>query len=269
MNQFATFSSLGYMGELGNQMFQVAAVVGYSKKWGKEAIFPPWICKISGRDYSKIFKNPIDQSLTHEKFSHVKFRFDYDGLRYEDFSDTNGNVDFRGYFQSEKYFEHCEKEIRQIFQPNDNLTEYINNKYKDVLSERNKVALHIRTAKREKNDYDVHDSASLQFIEKSQEHFSEDSLYVVFADNMKIAKEMLPENRRYFFVEGEENYVDLFFMTMFEKYIVSPSTFGWWGAWLSQNKKPIVAIKKDWFAAGKPKEHLNDNDIVPDRWIKI
>jgi hypothetical protein len=269
MKTFATFSSLGYMGELGNQMFQVASVIGYSRKWGKDAIFPPWICKISGRDYRNIFKNSVDQTLTRELFSSIKFRFDYEGLTYQDLSNTEGNVDFRGYFQSEKYFDHCKDEIREIFQPNESITEYIERKYSDLFSEENKAVLHVRTAKRNSNDYDVHSSATYDFIETAQSYFG-DELFVVFADNMEIAKTMLPKGKRYFFVENEENYVDMFLMTYFEKYIVSPSTFGWWGAWLSQNKDPKVTIMKDWFAIGKAKEYLNkDNDQVPERWIKI
>jgi hypothetical protein len=58
-------------------------------------------------------------------------------------------------------------------------------------------------------------------------------------------------------------------MNRFDNYIVSPSTFGWWGAWLSQNPEPKIAIMKDWFTVGKAKENLNNNDQVPERWIKI
>jgi hypothetical protein len=264
----ATFSQLGYMGELGNQLFQVAATYAYAKRWNKKPVFPEWTCKISGRDYRKIFKNPVDQTLSQDQFQHVRSRFSYDGLMYENLNFTEGSVEMHGYFQSEKYFQDFSEEIKSIFAPADSITDYIQQKYSDVLSEKNKVALHIRTAKRASNDYDVHSSASYEFIEESQSHFS-DNLYVVFADNMEIAKTILPEGKSYFFVENEENYTDLFFMTMFDKYIVSPSTFGWWGAWLSQNQQPLVTIKKDWFAIGKSKEHLNINDIVPDRWIKI
>jgi len=266
---YAVFPSLGLMGELGNQMFQIASVTGYAKKYGKEPVFPEWVCKISGRDYRNIFKNLS---------SHVSFRsdifpdkaFNYNELSYVNFQDVEGDIAFSGYFQSEKYFIHCADQIREMFEPNDQISKYIDQKYSEILSVKNKVSVQVRTGGRSSNDYDVHAYASKEFLEKCQSHFSDDSLFVVFADNMNLAKQMLPEGKNYFFVEEESNYVDLFFMNKFDSYIVSPSTFGWWGAWLSQNKSAKVTIMKDWFANDKSKAYLNiNNDQVPERWIKI
>jgi hypothetical protein len=267
----ASFSGLGHYGELGNQMFQIATVYGYARKYGKDPVFPEWTCKISGRNYTDIFKNPIDQTLHSRIVSHADFRrFNYMDLTYVEIPDTPYNLDFIGYFQSEKYFLNCEDEIRKIFQPKDEIVESIQNKYSEVLSIKNRVSLQVRTGGRNTNDYDVHAYANKDFIEKCQSHFPDAELFVVFADNMELAKQMLPDGKNYFFVENEENYIDLFFMNMFDSYIVSPSTFGWWGAWLSQNKEAKVVIMKDWFAIGKSKEYLNiNNDQVPERWIKI
>jgi hypothetical protein len=267
---FVTFSRLGHVGELGNQMFQIATVMGYASKWGKTPIFPKWQCKISGNDYSSgIFKNPIDQSFTPEMQSRINNKIKYDGLTYKELKNQKGNVDFLGYFQSEKYFSHCEKDIKHFFEPSDEIVEYISNKYKEILSEPNKISLQVRTGKRGANDYDVHAYSTIEFIEKCQAHF-EDGLFVVFADNLERAKEVLPSGRKYFFIEGEKNYIDLFMMNMFKNYIVAPSTFGWWGAWLSQSSSPKITIMKDWFQEGKPKAYLNkNNDQVPEKWIKI
>ena len=266
---FATFSLLGYMGELGNQMFQVATVTGYARKHGKEPIFPLWTCKIGERDYREgIFKNSVNQGITQEMFSTISSRFDYEGLKYVDLEFVEGNVDFRGYYQSEKYFLHCEDEIRSMFQPHDKIREHIETKYADILSEKNRVSLHVRTGRRGKNDYDVHSTPNQEFIEKCQLHY-EDKLYVVFADNMEFAKTLLPPDRKYVFIENEPNFIDLFFMTYFDSYILADSTFGWWGAWLSQCRNPKVVAMKNWFNPHKEKAYLNDNDVVPDAWIKI
>ena len=266
---FVTFSSLGYMGELGNQMFQIATTYGHARKTGKTPIFPEWTCKISGKNYTDIFKNPINQSL--RDYQHLFFNnFQYMDLTYTEIPLVENNLNLVGYFQSEKYFSHIENEIRDIFQPKDEIVDYIKTKYANVLSVDKKVSLHVRTAKRGANDYDVHKGATHDFIQECQSHFPEAELFVVFADNMELTKQILPTGKNYFFVENEENYIDLFFMNMFDSYIVSPSTFGWWGAWLSQNKQPKITIMKDWFTPGKEKEYLNiNNDQVPDRWIKI
>jgi hypothetical protein len=268
MKNFVTFSSLGKMGELGNQMFQISATIGYAKKSGKTPIFPKWVCAYSGKNYSEIFNGPFDQTFVSEKLSSLAGRYTYNDLKYREIPVHEGNIDLMGYFQSENYFKNAENEIKSAFQFSDSTREYVEKNFKHIVSLNDKVSLHVRTAKRSANDYDVHSAASKEFIEKSQLNFSSNN-YVVFADNMIEAKKILPEGKNYIFVEDQTNYVDLCLMTYFDQYIVSPSTFGWWGAYLSQNISPRVSIMKDWFAKDKPKAYLNENDIIPDRWTKI
>jgi hypothetical protein len=273
MTSVATFRDLGRWGELGNQLFQVAAVSGYAWKNRKLPIFPEWRCSISGRDYTKIFKNhPVQTPLQNLRppffFSE---NFQYMGLKYMDLPRVEGNVNFTGYFQSEKYFEGFENRIREMFTPSDEISDYVSSKYRHLKTFSNRVSLQIRTNKRVGPDApSQHAAADHDFILESMKHFHEDSLYVVFADVMEEAKKILPVGKKYIFIENEENYVDLFLMRdFFENYIVSPSTFAWWGAWLSTSPSPKIVVKRDWFVKGSPLEHLLDNDILPDRWIKI
>lgn len=267
----ASFLGLGHYGELGNQMFQVAAVMEYAQMHNKLAVFPEWTCKIGNRDYRKIFRIPIFQNpeigeiFQREGCQHLQ----YMELKKVDLPFVPGNVNLVGYFQSEEYFSNVSHSVRAMFQPSEDIEKYISDKYADLLSYENKVSLHVRTAKRSANDSDVHASATYEFIEEAQRDFTDKDLFVVFADNMEIAKTLLPPGKSYYFVEGEENYVDLFLMTNFDSYIVSPSTFGWWGAWLSKASSPRVTVMKDWFAKDKAKAYLNDNDIIPARWKAI
>lgn len=78
--------SISFIGRLGNQMFQKAAVIGYSIKHGmgytfKETNFP-------------IFKER---------------GFHYTEIPYQN------NVKLSGYFQSAKYFSHCKQDIVEYF----------------------------------------------------------------------------------------------------------------------------------------------------------
>ena len=268
MKNIATFQKFGFMGELGNQMFQVAAVSAYAKRFEKNVIFPEWICKKTGRDYTKIFKNPVTQghvNLDPTTFTTVL----YNDLKFIELPNIENNVNFEGYFQSEKYFNDFRDEVKEMFTPTDEITEYLTTKYADLIREPNKVAMHVRTGRRSQYDYhDIHVYASRNFIEKSQENFSHDT-YAVFTDHLEAAKEMLPSGKKYIFIENEENYIDMFLMNYFDSYIVSPSTFGWWGAWLSHSTNPKVVTVKDWFVKGGALEHLNDNDQIPDNWKKI
>lgn len=266
-----TFSRLGSMGELGNQMFQVATSLGYAKKHSKPAKFPAWTCKISGNDYTQIFKNPVDQNLMSFVNSNVTpFEpFSYQELKYVDIPQCSYNRDLIGYFQSEKYFDDCIEEVKYHFSPSETIEQYLLLNYRDIVEENDYICIHVRTAKRASNDYDVHAACDSDYLKRALESYDKNRLHVVFADNMSLAKEMLPPDRNYRFIENEKNYIDLFLMNYFKDYIISASTFGWWGAWLSKYENPNVTIMKDWFNPTKAKAYLNDNDITPDSWKKL
>jgi len=260
-----TFSRLGQLGELGNQMFQVAATIGYARKYGKEEIFPVWKCGLTEKKYSDIFKGRIKES---KGFIPTDFTISYMELKYIELQNFDGNVDLSGYFQSERYFSHCEEEIRELFRPNDKIRDYIEKKYMNILDQSSKVALHIRTYKRAANDDDMHAGCTLEYLEKSQKILDRE-VYVVFTDNIREAKKILPPNRNYFFPEKEENYIDLFLMGYFDSFIISASSFGWWGAWLGRSSEKKVLVPEKWFNENSRISHLNDNDIVPASWTRV
>src|SRR6476620_10699527 len=98
MADVVTSSGLGGYGELGNQMFQVAAVLAYAAKTGKIASLPPWTCKISGRDYTRLFHHSVRQdllTLRPEGVSGTKMQ--YMGMKYVELPPVAGDVDLVGY----------------------------------------------------------------------------------------------------------------------------------------------------------------------------
>ena len=110
------FDSIGTMGRLGNQMFQHAAVKGIARKNGYEYSIPPEdpntqidnyglldAFEMKGVDHIKYCFNAMP---AQERFFH------YDEELMDKCPD---NVNVAGFFQSEKYFEHIEDEIREDF----------------------------------------------------------------------------------------------------------------------------------------------------------
>ena len=60
--------------------------------------------------------------------------------------------------------------------------------------------------------------------------------------------------------------LDLFLISNCKNHIVVPSSFNWWGAWLSQNKTKIILRPSDKsFSLYK----VNNKDLWPADWIEI
>ena len=60
--------------------------------------------------------------------------------------------------------------------------------------------------------------------------------------------------------------LDLFLLTQCRNHIVIPSSFNWWGAWLSQKKgKTILRPSNSFFSVFK----VNNKDFWPETWTKI
>ena len=59
---------------------------------------------------------------------------------------------------------------------------------------------------------------------------------------------------------------NLFLLSSCKHFIVTPSTFNWWGAWLGKNDNKIVTRPAEgFFSLFK----VNNNDFWPNDWIKI
>jgi hypothetical protein len=63
----------------------------------------------------------------------------------------------------------------------------------------------------------------------------------------------------------EKNYQDIDLMRMCTHHILSNSTFGWWGAWLSDSNRTGIQIAPTrWTNKG-----LDARDLVPEYWIRL
>jgi hypothetical protein len=238
-----TFEQLGRYGRLGNQMFQIAGVIGIATKNGYEYGFPKWI---NWDAYDRF--NTKENINVFEYFQHelpfyggsLPDHFVHWG--YHDIS--RDNVSYSGHFQSEKYFSHCKELIKKTFEMKH---EYPENEF---------TAVHIRMG-----DYgdDYHPICELGYYEKAFREIP--GPYLIFSDDIEKAKQVFP-NKETFFYEGD-TYDSLKKMKSCKNHIISNSTYSWWAAWLAGGK--VVAPKK-WFG---PAANLSAKDIYCENWIVI
>lgn len=212
-----------FIGRLGNQMFQKAATIGYAIQHGvgytfEDTSFP-------------IYKEPC---------------FEYREIPYMN------NLCLSGYFQSEKYFNHCKEEILEYFTSKWN---------REPLK---KVSIHVR-----RGDYvniECHPVVSIEYLNKAIEIFKKmgykDDDFLVFTDDKNWCSSNLP----YEIADGNE-LEDMELMSRCAHNIISNSSFSWWGAYLNRNKDKIVVAPKLWFSGSKA--NVNVSDIYCEGWIVI
>ena len=262
---------LGKMGQLGNQMFQYAALKGIAAKHNYKTIIPSHNevivdalgnkLRIELFDAFDIPMGPMDVGyIPHERnLQEPHYHFSQELL-----DNCPDNVSLVGYFQSEKYFKHIEDDIRKLFGPKeDALSCWASTQH---LFD-NPVALHIR-----RGDFLInsvhHHNLSMKYYETALRAFGSDRQVIIFSDDTDWCKaQPLFEGDRFLVCEGGGPYTDLYMMSKCDDFIIANSTFSWWGAWLSHNEDKLVIYPDLWF--GPNNIDKSTADLFPPEWRMI
>ena len=181
-----SFNSLGNLRRLANQMFQYASLKGIAKNRGFDFVIPPE--NKFGESDPLVRSDPlnihncfnIDNNrigmYPNQIFAERMHTFDQ-----ELFENCPDNIDLFGYYQSPKYFNHIEDEIRKDISISQDLVdscqEVIDTLGGDVIS------LHIR-----RTDYKANPNHPLQPIEyynSALDKLPKDVSVVVFSDDFE------------------------------------------------------------------------------------
>lgn len=253
---------MGHIGQFGNQLFQIAAVTGMARKSGHECLFPHWHCYISGTDYNKYFvRNPPQGNVfNHEWISVRERKFSYNEFHFH----ADRDYDLWGYFQTEKYFKHCEQEIRELFELKPEYEAYIDDKY----DFRDTCSLHIR-----RGDY-LKDPDIFPIMNLSYYKYALNLLYGDRVNDMRlfVFSNDTPWCRAHIkhpqitFVENEKNIIDMFIMSKCQDNIIANSSFSWWGAWLNKNPRKRVVAPQTWLHANT---NFDCSQVVCEEWMSL
>jgi len=264
-----SFNHLGNYGQIGNQMFQYAALKGIAISNQVDYIIPPK--EVFGTQYpiiSKLddcFSLNCERGISDFKKSYKENKFEYDSQT----ENIEDGTDLIGFFQTEKYFSDISQELKKIFSFKSEITRQGKKVMSDYLVGERPISIHIR-----RGDYtlypDHHPTCDISYYKKSLEDICKKSIsfssIIVFSDDKKWCKENLINHIDFPFIipDVDNPYVELYMMTQCKYHIIANSSFSWWGAWLADSELTIAP--KKWF--GKMISH-NTSDIYCPSWLLV
>lgn len=189
---------------------------------------------------------------------------------------TNDIFFLDGNFESEKYFSKFRKDLLNEFQIK-NKVSFSNNKYLDIINNNNVVSICVRQnrfserIKNRNNSKNILKSKlfvdeTISYIYKSISYFEnkiKNPIYLVWSNDFN-GLERYFDPKKFLFVKNnyDKVFTDFYLLTKCKYFIVGPSTFHWWGAWLSNSKHKICVRPKDI----NPSKNI---DFWPESWIII
>jgi hypothetical protein len=240
-------------GGLGNYMFQVAAMYSLSNNVGFDIDHSAQVHKHIKTYLTNIFRK-INTKIDNLQYEYTEPEYSYNPLP------KNDNVLFNCYFQSEKYLDR--NKVLDLYSIDDNSSMYINDKYGDILL--NSVSIHVR-----RGDYvvkqDRHPLQDMNYYNSAIKLFNSCDYFLVFSDDIEWCKQNFIGDK-FVFIEGEQDYIDLWMMSLCNHNIIANSSFSWWGAWLNKNPNKIVVAPKQWYGLNKK---LDTKDLIPNDWTII
>jgi hypothetical protein len=259
-----------HIGRAGNNLFQIAAAIGYAKKFGYRWGVDPG--SGLGAPYSaihKVFPNLPKTELVYRRKYHEHpsafcnlhgSHYDVCHFDYHPFRDDGANVTLFGFWQTLRYFEEAQEEVKKVF-----ALDFISG-YEDFTS------VHVR-----RGDYVQHSGSfppvTADYVRKAVQILGADKI-LVFSDDINWCIENLIEvpSGLIEFCNEQDERRSLSLMASCGNHIIANSSYSWWGGYLGHNpEKKIVSPshkRGNWFGmeSGIKKDAT---DLIPKEWIEV
>jgi len=252
-------------GRLGNQLFQFAFGIGASRRLGTSFVMPDRLLRAAftlGR-----YGRPLGRrrrALRYRlgrypivKFDNESYREPADVLR-----QLTDRTQYAGFFQSEDFFANARDEVRAAFTARPEVLRAFRERHAGLL-EAPYVCCHVR-----RGDYlQLGIALPLSYYADALDLLDPDRrLRVVFVgDDLDEARAALAGDPRVAFEHGDE-VLDLLLIAHASAVVTSNSSFGWWGAWLGDPSRRVVAPRY-WFGFRDGVER--PGRVIPDGWEQL
>jgi hypothetical protein len=236
---------------LGNQLFMIATAYVYCMDNNKRLVL---LDNVKYKYWNNIL-NKCQPFLRPNIYKNVKSQYYYSekSFTYNKLPSTKRNIYLKGYFQSEKYFNHCEKEIRQLFELPSELKSFATEHFRKLLTFGNEilVAVHIR-----RGDYlklsEKHTIQPISYFNEARQIMLDKIggpiRFIYFSDDPDWVRKKIDIRSRDIVVSGLKDDEDLALMQHCHHLIITNSTFSWWAATLGdcQVYSPQVGSLTGW-----------------------
>jgi len=279
-------------GGLGNQMFIYAAGKSLALRNDSEFIID-YTTGFKGDIYKRHFE--LDNFNITAKFTSKVQCFDYKGGSYirhvsnkigrhipllnikiikennfefnnNFFLNKNKNCLLEGYWQTERYFMDYSDIIKKDFLIIKGMSYSVNNEAKsiDELGDRT-IALGVRRYQEVKTFVNIKLTDKEYYLQamKIMAQKVKDPIFICFTQDPNWVEENLCQDFdvRFAIQKDQDSGAieDLFLIRRCKHFIISNSTFYWWGAWLAENKNKIVITPNNWV----------NQDTAPPDWTVL
>lgn len=179
------------------------------------------------------------------------------------------NALYEGWFQSYRYFEGVEDELRSDFR----FVHPILPESEELLARivgSNAVCLNVR-----RTDFlkvDNLNTTNLDYFLRGAQRMAESTdapHFFIFSDDVAWCRENIILDYPTEVVGHEHkgikfgNYLQL--MIACQHYIIPNSSFAWWATWLNEKPDKLVVAPNNWFAD----QSIDTSDLVPEDWIRL
>lgn len=271
------------MGGLGNQLFQIFALLAAANHAKRPFYFDPKQTSIRHGQKLSYWHTPLLQALKpfiklQDGVGAPSYILKERSFRYAPIplnQNLNDHVKIYGYFQSYKYFAPYQAEIMSLLQIN-KTQEELKTKHNPLYSFNETIAVHFRVGDyvRYPNHHPVLPysyykkglSSSSSSITTVLAFYEEADTAFIQEKHLKRIKQDFPHLKLVTIDHTLADWEQLLIMSLCQHQIIANSTFSWWGAYLNSNANKQIFYPANWF--GPALKH-DIQDLCPPNWHKV
>ncbi|OUX45306.1 hypothetical protein CBE37_00010 [bacterium TMED277] len=222
------------------------------------------------------FNKKID-FFRKKKFFLIENKSKYKITEFEDYSNISfaDKIYVEGYFESEKYFKDYKNEIiNQLAIKKLNTSSFFLDPSKII--NQNSVSIAIRKDRFSEKKSDKFSLDKSEYFEKRTIDYIFKSIdfinskisnpkFFIFSDNIKGLNSLFDQYKNCTVINHSDDKIinDFYLSSLCKHFIVGPSTFHWWTAYLSKNEDKICICPPN------DLKFSSNKNIYPEKWLKL